>query len=173
MGGEFFLRVKDEEAFKKIDPLRWQEVMKALKDKFEPELKSCELLHYAFDAEDKAFEFVDKGAQSSLGQHKAFSFPKILDHSLPDGGIGNGLGGRRRTDFSQVGRVIVFVCQAFPNVFQLNVCDGIGGYHDDGGPQGDWCYTGGAGMLAHQLVCPEWEPGAPLGSVESLLGCRL
>lgn len=139
MGGDFFLWVQDKRAFEAIDASAWRNLMLELPERFgdweDLVAMGCEV---SFDKGDKAFEFRDKVTWTS-GERKSFSLPKVLDFNQPDGGIVSKLGGRRRTDWRGVRNVIMAVCNRFPGVFRLTVCDGIGGYNDD---EGCWYYDG-------------------------------
>lgn len=71
--------------------------------------------------------------------NKTFVLPPVLDFSLSMGGIVNKLSGCRRSDYSEIKKVIMAFCDIFPAMFRFVICDGIGGYNDDAGSV---CYTG-------------------------------
>jgi hypothetical protein len=62
-----------------------------------------------------------------------------VDFSLSMGGIVSKLSGRKRSDYSEIKKVIMALCDIFPAMFRFVICDGIGGYNDDAGSV---CYTG-------------------------------
>jgi len=131
MGGEFFLRSAPNIV---IDQTKWAKVLALIT----ADMKMNDVP--GRDSQVYAFEYVDpKAAFNTTWDSKGQvvptkdSFNKYfrLRWEWSDEAVENQLGGRKRSDWSSVRRVCERLCDNFPGLFALVVCDGFSGVEDD------------------------------------------
>ncbi|CAE7435750.1 unnamed protein product [Symbiodinium necroappetens] len=130
MGGEFFLRLRKDH---KIEQKTWEEALRRVVDT----LGGTADTDHRFDGPEYAFEFEDPAAKWGGDPPTPKTF-RLAWQWGPEA-IQSELGGRRRSDWSTVGKVCKMLCDHFPGRLALVVCDGMSGYEDD---LGDMFYDG-------------------------------